>query len=917
MSPSMAAVFALLATALAVDPCDLRHGWRVCRAAGAAKCETSWPSPPLPTTALAALLANASADDASLFATPPALRTGEGVVDAYFSSNLAAIRDVNETGRAFYTLRWERELEGCAGRLLEIPGANYRATVYADGAAVASADAFGGMFARRRYVLPEGAAALALVVAPPDHCGSPTCADPNATCGQGGDHALARDVTAQFTLGWDWQQAIPDRSTGFFGVPTLTAVTSLQLRDAAVLTLELACEAAGSCGASADGRVAVVASVTNFGEEGKTGAVRASVAGRAVSLPFSVDPGATAELRAEVDVVGLDLWWPRGSSAAYGGAALNVATFSLGNATTAVAFGFRTFATYIDPRTEGRAFKVNGRRVFLRGGNWIATDALWRFSADARRYSDEVQLHAAAGLNLIRVWGGGVAEADAFYDACDRLGVLVYQEFWMTGDNNGRWAGSYDSPDDHGAYGVAVVDAVKRLRRFASLLWLGGGNELYPRERSPPPDLWAAILAAVAAHDGLKLVLPSTMDGGVLGGNESLHDDAYALVAKDGPYSMLLPESWSDRNPGLNATKYPGLKISLQPEIGSASAPGSVEGLARFLEARDLVAPTRDGAVPAAWKLHRFESFATGAYDHCYAYGDPENLADWVAFCSLAQFQQYQLLFESFAARAFEWYSGVIMWKTQSPWPSLRGFLYDWWLEPTGGHRGAAAANGARAVILDQRSREVVLSNTALDEAWAPGNASLRWFSLDGAPLATASAAVGAVAPTSAARTGLVAAAPAACAATTCLLRLTAGDATTNAYWLADPGNAGPDYSALGALRRKGTTAANLTATCDRDGRYGARIAVAVEAAAGVVVDPSFAVLEDGAALWPLFLERAQDLFVLPGERAAQVLAARPTKRAPLTLSVHLRAFTLAEDVVVDVECATYSDDDDDDDDGR
>ena len=86
----MAAVLALLATALAADPCDLRHGWRVCRAAGAAKCETSWPSPPLPTTALAALLANASADDASLFATPPALRTGEAAVDPYFSSNLAA-----------------------------------------------------------------------------------------------------------------------------------------------------------------------------------------------------------------------------------------------------------------------------------------------------------------------------------------------------------------------------------------------------------------------------------------------------------------------------------------------------------------------------------------------------------------------------------------------------------------------------------------------------------------------------------------------------------------------------------------------------------------------------------------------------------------------------------------------------------
>ena len=49
------------------------------------------------------------------------------------------------------------------------------------------------------------------------------------------------------------------------------------------------------------------------------------------------------------------------------------------------------------------------------------------------------------GLNLIRVWGGGGTERPEFYDAADRLGILVLQEFWMTGDNNGRWAGSYSS----------------------------------------------------------------------------------------------------------------------------------------------------------------------------------------------------------------------------------------------------------------------------------------------------------------------------------------------------------------------------------------------------------------------------------------------------------------------------------------
>ena len=53
-----------------------------------------------------------------------------------------------------------------------------------------------------------------------------------------------------------------------------------------------------------------------------------------------------------------------------------------------------------------------------------------------------------AGLNSIRVWGGGVAERTDFYNICDELGLLVYQEFFMTGDNNGRWAGSYDWPEN-------------------------------------------------------------------------------------------------------------------------------------------------------------------------------------------------------------------------------------------------------------------------------------------------------------------------------------------------------------------------------------------------------------------------------------------------------------------------------------
>ena len=58
----------------------------------------------------------------------------------------------------------------------------------------------------------------------------------------------------------------------------------------------------------------------------------------------------------------------------------------------------------------------------------------------------------------------------------------------------------------------------------------------------------------------------------------------------------------------------------------------------------------------------------------------------------LVQFTQYRSLFESFKMKMFKWYSAVIFWKSQSPWPALRGALYDWYLGVTGGYYGVRAA---------------------------------------------------------------------------------------------------------------------------------------------------------------------------------------------------------------------------------
>jgi len=320
------------------------------------------------------------------------------------------------------------------------------------------------------------------------------------------------------------------------------------------------------------------------------------------------------------------------------------------------------------------------------------------------RYKSEVELHKHAGMNLIRVWGGGLTERPEFYQACDEAGVMVMQEFWMSGDNNGRWAGDYDWPEDKGAYLTMVEDMVMMVRHHASLLFWCGGNELWPRELNPPPEIQRGLTAIVEERDGRFLIM-SSMDGGYNGLNMSDHDDSYGLSVKDGPYGFLNPSIYfSEVNPGM--TNGSTVQVSFQPEVGAGGIP-RLKGMERMGVSQKGEFPgIFDSEVPENWVYHKFEGLSfyqnTTLIDPIYAYGAPKTLKDYVVRGNLACHQQYQSLFEGFSSKMFGkgeegGKTAIIMWKTQSPWPALRGFLYDYWLEGTGSLDGAQAALNAPA----------------------------------------------------------------------------------------------------------------------------------------------------------------------------------------------------------------------------
>ncbi|RZT12549.1 beta-mannosidase [Kribbella sp. VKM Ac-2569] len=181
----------------------------------------------------------------------------------------------------------------------------------------------------------------------------------------------------------------------------------------------------------------------------------------------SVKPGTdTAVVTNRVPAV--DLWWPRG----YGEQPLYDVTVTLADDAWTGRVGFRDISVNVAPDNDGTPFvlSVNGKPIYVRGANWIPDDAfVTRLNADTYRTSIEDAVDA--GMNLLRVWGGGIYESEDFYDVCDELGILVWQDFLFA-----CAAYSEDEPL-RSEVEAEAREAVTRLSRHASLAVWNGNNE--------------------------------------------------------------------------------------------------------------------------------------------------------------------------------------------------------------------------------------------------------------------------------------------------------------------------------------------------------------------------------------------------------------------------------------------------------
>jgi beta-mannosidase len=181
----------------------------------------------------------------------------------------------------------------------------------------------------------------------------------------------------------------------------------------------------------------------------------------------------SASVKFRVSIDEPRLWWPNGS----GEQPLYTASLSIhtsgGAASEAVAtFGIRTITLLQEKDAAGTSFviAVNGEKIFCKGADWIPSDAFIPRIPDST-YERLLTMASDAHMNMLRVWGGGIYEQDIFYNLCDRLGLLVWQDFMFA-------CGEYP----HAPWFVRQVKdeaekAVTRLRNHPSIALWCGNNE--------------------------------------------------------------------------------------------------------------------------------------------------------------------------------------------------------------------------------------------------------------------------------------------------------------------------------------------------------------------------------------------------------------------------------------------------------
>ena len=572
------------------------------------------------------------------------------------------IPDIAQVGAPFYTYWFRTRFSvprAFRGKRvwMQFDGINYRAEMWLNGRQIGT---LAGMFQRGLFDVTDAVKlgddnALAVLVRPidPPNGFRPKSDKPKAPGENrnGADGTIGRYTTMLMTAGWDFTfpDGIRDRDTGIWRNIKLFATGPVALRSPFVKT-------ALPLPDTSSARETISVEVVNSTTQPQSGTLIANVPQAGISLrrDVTLQPNQTQTITltpeeyAALTVKNPRLWWPFNKGEQY---LYNLALeFRQGNTVSDrlnTRFGMRQITSDQNTPDKSRVFYVNGKRLFLHGSNWIP-EAMCRNSAQ-RTYA-ELRYTRQSGVNFLRFWAGGVTESDQFFDLCDQLGILVWAEFWQSGDTQ--------IPTDTDLYRTNVADTVKRVRNHASLAYYVSANERQANSIVPIKDLLDNL-------DGTRGWQPGSETDGV-------HDGS--------PYKTVNPMFYYDDSASPRGSRINGLC----PEYGTPILP-TVDCLREMMDARDL------------WPINKtvwdyldgggFHEMTTTYRQAVEQYGLSDGIEDFAWKAQMYGGLAYRAIWENWNANRFEYgdrfATGVLFWYHNSPNPQVCGRMWDWSLEPT------------------------------------------------------------------------------------------------------------------------------------------------------------------------------------------------------------------------------------------
>jgi len=412
-------------------------------------------------------------------------------------------------------------------------------------------------------------------------------------------------------------------------------------------------------------RLTVEVEALEAGTATLTAELRRDGTSQTVELASDVKAG-TNVLKAEIVIEKPALWWPAG----YGEQNLyellvsgTVNGHPLQETKTTIGLRRVELRREKDEQGESFIFYINGEPIFCKGANWAPADSfLPRLTP--QRYEELVRKAVEANMNMFRVNGVGIYEANEFYDACDRLGVMVWQDFTFT-------CACYPDHLDWFCQSVRseAEDNVRRLRNHPSLVLWCGNNENHwgfqswwkGLDRFPGEKIYHQILPEVVERlDGTRPYWPGSPYGGE-DPNGTSHGDQHSWHVW---FGWADPEEYRAHD-GRFVSEF-GLQAPPALETIRAYIPSS----ARHLQSRVM-------------EHHNKETEGT---QRCYRYlaaffRIPAGFEDTVYLMQLAQGEALKIGAEHWRLRKFAT-AGALFWQLNDCWPVSSWSCLDWCMRP-------------------------------------------------------------------------------------------------------------------------------------------------------------------------------------------------------------------------------------------